>query len=922
MITAFVLLSSAARSQCTSQPPLMQEDTQNVVIYYHADQGNLGLLNLPSSTPVYAHSGVITNLSTSGSDWKYAPTWGDNSEKYRMEYVSPNLYRLNIGDIRTFYGITNASEVVKKLAFVFRTGDNTKEGKGENGTDIFLEVLPDGLQSLLLSSHSGNVIDANDPTVSFNYYCTDPGELTLTVNGNRIATASGTTELTGSYTFTETGNYTVTGTAKVGSETVSSSLSYVVPKQSPQADYPGGVPKMGAVRNGDGSVTFCLAAPEKFSAMIVGNWNDYTVSDDYTMSYQDYQGVRYFWITVPDLAKGENHIYYYIVDGEKSVGDPYARLVLDPYNDRYISAEVYPDMPQYPFDKVSTVPLAVFNDNLNEYDWQVKDFKGVPSSQLFIYELLLRDFTGTEGKAEGNGTVRKAMEKIPYLRQMGVNAVELLPVNEFNGNISWGYNPNFYFAPDKAYGTPDDYKAFIDECHRNGMAVILDVVFNQSDWLHPWYQLYPAGKNPFFNATAPHAYSVLNDWNQGYPLVQQQWKDVLRYWLTEYNVDGFRFDLVKGLGNNDSYPNSGDSGTNQYNQSRINNMRALQQAMEEVKPGAYFINENLAGASEENEMAKTGQLNWANINHQGMQYAEGYESDSSLKRFYAPDDARTWGSTVSYLESHDEQRLAYAVGQYGATGVKGRLQPTCARLGSAAAQMMMAPGAHMVWMFSELANAENTKNPTGGNNVDPKTVRWNYLDNQYRKGLYTTYSELGWLRAKNPEMFTQDVTVTNNTGANAWSGGRTIVLTKGDKQFILAVNPNTSGDPINVNAAFLGTDDGDYKIFSKTYGTEPTFSARYGYITVPANSYAIVGSSTLTGIHEITVPGTGESTDFGVWTEPGRIFVTGAPAGLTLYTLSGMAVSSYPAGGNLTIEAASGIYILRGGNSARKIIVK
>ena len=68
MITAFVLLSSAARSQCTSQPPLMQEDTQNVVIYYHADQGNLGLLNLPSSTPVYAHSGVITNLSTSGSD--------------------------------------------------------------------------------------------------------------------------------------------------------------------------------------------------------------------------------------------------------------------------------------------------------------------------------------------------------------------------------------------------------------------------------------------------------------------------------------------------------------------------------------------------------------------------------------------------------------------------------------------------------------------------------------------------------------------------------------------------------------------------------------------------------------------------------------------------------------------------------------
>ena len=144
---------------------------------------------------------------------------------------------------------------------------------------------------------------------------------------------------------------------------------------------------------------------------------------------------------------------------------------------------------------------------------------------------------------------------------------------EFNGNISWGYNPNFYFAPDKAYGTPDDYKEFIDVCHQNGMAVILDMVFNQSDGLHPWYQMYPVGSNPFYNMNAPHAYSVLNDWNQGFPMVQEQWVDVLRYWMEEYKFDGFRFDLVKGLGDNDSYANSGDSGTNAYNASRVARMR-------------------------------------------------------------------------------------------------------------------------------------------------------------------------------------------------------------------------------------------------------------------------------------------------------------------------------------------------------------
>ena len=126
------------------------------------------------------------------------------------------------------------------------------------------------------------------------------------------------------------------------------------------------------------------------------------------------------------------------------------------------------------------------------------------------------------------------------------------------------------------------------------MAVILDMVFNQSGGLHPWYQMYQPGENPFYNLDAPHAYSVLNDWNQGYPMVQEQWESVLRYWMTEYKFGGFRFDLVKGLGDNDSYANSGDNATNSYNASRVARMRELQKVVEEINPNAYFINENLA----------------------------------------------------------------------------------------------------------------------------------------------------------------------------------------------------------------------------------------------------------------------------------------------------------------------------------------
>lgn len=921
-LTLFTILAAASytlSAQVTSTPPLLQEDTENVVVYFHADQGNQGLLNQPSTAALYAHTGVITDKSTSLDDWVNAPTWGDNSAKYKLEYVSPNLWKLNIGDIRAYYDITDPSVEIKKLAFVFRNADKTLEGKGPNNSNMYIDVLPDGLQVLMQSSLTKNIVDASTGEVSFTLYCTDKADLSISVNGTEIGSASGASEMTAAYTFPSPGNYDVTGTAVYDGQTVSTTSHYAYSNPSGEKPYPGGVPRMGAVRSDGDDVTFCIAAPGKGSAIIVGDWNGYEVSDDYTMSYQDYQGDRYFWITVPGLERGKDHIYYYVIDGQISVGDPYARLVLDPYNDKYISAEVYPDLPEYPYDKVSDVPLAVFNDNLNEYDWQVTDFKGADKNHLVIYELLLRDFTGTEGKALGDGTVRLAMEKIPYLKKLGVNAIELLPINEFNGNISWGYNPNFYFAPDKAYGTPDDYKAFIDECHKNGIAVILDMVFNQTDWLHPWYQMYPVGSNPFYNATAPHAFSVLNDWNQGYPLVRQQFCDVVKYWLEEYKVDGYRFDLVKGLGDNSSYANSGAAATGAFNQSRIDNMRELQLAMQEVTPDAYFINENLAGAQEENAMAEYGQLNWANLNNQGQQFAMGYAADSGLDRMYAPNDSRLWGSTVSYLESHDEQRLAYAQNTSGVTGVRGNIVNSMRRLGSAAAQMLMAPGAHMIWQFSELGNPQSTKSSNGDNNTDPKTVNWKYYDNANRRGLYDCYAELNGLRTANADFFDEDTQVSINTSASAWNNGRTIALTRGDRQILLAVNPNTSGDPLNVFVPFKSTNSADYKVLSKSYDTNPVFSAENSCVTVEPNCYAVIGSASLTGVDEVIGSGSAETESIRFAAAAGRLVIDAAPATVSVYTASGRLAARLDAGQSISLP--SGIYILRAASASAKLLI-
>lgn len=894
----------------TTEPAVLQESSQNIVIYYHADQGNKGLMNQPSSQPIYAHTGVITNKSTSASDWKHAPTWLDNAAKYKLSYVSANLWKLEIGNIRDYYGITDSSEKVRQLAFVFRNADGTRQGKTASGGDIFVDVVDQGLQVTLTSSLEGTLVTAGHENVSFTASCTQPATLTIDVNGTPVATQQNATKLSCQYNFTTPGEFTVTATATVNELTVTDRMVLTVPKSSPQQNYPGGTPKMGAVRQSDGSVLFCIAAPLKSSAIIVGSWNDYAVRDANTMFYQDYNGNRYFWIKVEGLNATDSYPYYYLVDG-KAVGDPYAKLILDPNNDKYIPASVYPNLIPYPTDKIGAdnVPLAVYKENINAYDWRVTNFRGAPKTRLNIYELLVRDFTGTEGKADGNGTINAAKAKIPYLKALGINAIELLPINEFNGNISWGYNPNFYFAPDKAYGTPDDYKAFIDECHAQGIAVILDMVFNQTDYMHPWYQLYSPGQNPFYNADAPHAYSVLNDWNQGNPLVQQQFEDCLRYWLTEYKVDGFRFDLVKGLGDNDSYANNGDAATNAYNASRIARMKRLHQVMNEVNPDAYFINENLATSQEENEMAEDGELNWANLNHQGGQYAIGMQSNSGLERFYAPSDQRLWGSTVSYLESHDEQRLAYLQNQNGMSGVKGNLTASMHRLGSAAAQMILSPGSHMIWQFSELGNFDNTKNANGGNNTDPKTVRWNLFDNATRHGLYDSYAQLNGIRNVNPDLFTQEAQYTGNLGAQWWNQGRTMYLSAGAKELICVINPAITGENV-INVSFKSKNQQDYKVLCSSYNTTPSFNAATGQVTVPANCFVVIANTAVNKVDGIAA----DNNAVTVYGADGRIVVIGDVTDVAVYNLAGQRMSG--------LEVPTGIYLVRTAGKTYKVMVK
>ena len=918
LVMAMLLLCSAwAVAQVVyTEPAVVQQSSTGIVVYFNAAEGNKGLMGYTGE--VYAHTGVITSESTGNSDWKHAPSeWGDNSAKYKLENAGTDLWRLNIGDLKSYYGL-NEGETVQRMAFVFRSGDCTKEGKTESGGDIFIDVYPDGLAMNFTSDAGSYVLTDDDNTVSFTVSTTSAANIELRINdadnGEVIAQKQGATSLTASHSFAQVGSYDVIAKAVAGGETVLDTISLCHRGNSQQVNF-GGTLQQGANADADGNVTFCLYAPNKSNVMIVGEWDNYRMMAENVMNYQGQADDRYFWLTVPaeKIDPAKEYGYYFIVDDNIQVADPYARLILDPWNDKYINqgATRYPGLKSFPTDRVPELAIAVYHGNGDGYQWQVTDFEAPAKEDLIIYEMLLRDFTEEQ-------SLEAAMTHLDYLQRLGINAIELMPVMEFDGNNSWGYNPNFYFAPDKYYGTSTMYKTFIDECHRRGIAVIFDVVFNHTWGQHPWCKMYwdatnnrPAADNPFYNAVAPHNWSVGNEWKMESSHVRDYMCDVLQYWLREYRIDGYRFDLAKGLGDSGSYASDYDG--NAYNASRIRNVKQFMDAMWEVNPDAYAIFEYFVDTAEENEIGNYGGMSWKKMNEQYCQAAMGYQENSTFRGMWTGDESRPFGSTVAYMESHDEERMGAKQIQYGAGTIPGSLMQRMRRLGSNAAFSMLVPGAKMIWQFGELGY-----DISGGNgDTDPKEPHWEYYDNAQRKGLYDTYSTLLNIRRSNPELFSEDAEFYWTVGNNDWETGRFITMRSADgsKELVAAYNPTTSGS--KTFSYTFDNPDGTYYAALQSHGvSSATFDAKAGTITLPAHSFIVITNMEhAVGVEEIEADGTEGYRNISIFPNPASNFIQVNSSDVNrieVYSLAGQMVAASEGENMMDISAlTAGTYIVR-----------
>ncbi|MCL1938004.1 MAG: alpha-amylase family glycosyl hydrolase [Candidatus Azobacteroides sp.] len=800
LLALVLLFSSMAWSSAqvvTTNPTFVTED-QPVTVTFDATQGTAGLAG--NSEDWYAHIGVLTDKSTSGSDWKYVKTpWPSgsnlalaNTPANKLTKIGNDKATLTINNIRSYFGVP-ATEKILKICFVFRNPTGTKEGKDTGGKDIFVDVYQAGLNVTFTAPAAAIQVVNKGASVTFSASVSQSTTLKLYIDNNSFATATGTS-ISKAYTFNSGGSFWAIVEAGTAPNTVRDSIYVNVKKDVETAARPA-LPE-GINILDDHTVTFILYAPRKNDIFVIGDFNQWRPNNDYLMKKDG----DYWWLTLANLQPNVEYAFQYFVDGSIYVGDAYAQKTLDPWNDRYISSTTYPNLKPYPAGKNSEDGMvSVFQTNESPYNWEITNFQAPRQDKLVIYELLIRDFTST---SDLNGV----WSKLDYLKGLGINAIELMPTQEFDGNDSWGYNPCYYFAMDKAYGTKEMYQKFIDECHKRGLAVILDVVFNHATGQHPFAKLYwnaatnkPAADNPWLNVDAPHPYSVFCDFNHESPLVRAYFKRNLAFLLEEYHFDGFRFDLTKGFTQNPST----EATASNYDASRIAILEDYYSQIKETQPNAYMIIEHFAEDREERELAEKGLMPWGNKNYAYCQAIMGYQSGSEFTGVNGWTRSWTYDNLVGYMESHDEERMMYKAKTWGASNdIKTNLTVQMERAALCAAFFLPIPGAKMIWQFGELGYDYSINSRAGssdindGNRTARKEIRWDYYEAPERKALYDAYFKLNKLREYYGDAFDHPSYWNMQVAYNDWSAGRRICLDSPDLKMVIIGNFAPEGSAV------------------------------------------------------------------------------------------------------------------------------
>lgn len=700
----FEITGTVTNPIVTLNPELPTAD-QPVTIIYDAAQGVSGLRG---SEKVYMHAGVILS-GFDGTGWSnVVGNWGLDDGIGEMTRVTgeENKWQITLPGIREYFSVDDGVPVFR-LGMVFRSSNGALTGKSAEDGDIFVNIdAGDFTRFTAPVSSEIFALSGEQVTISAEASST-ASTITLEINEGdgflAVAQASGVSTISYNLVVTHSSSMQLRVTAVLSESTVTAmkNVNVVVRQPNTIAALPPGLKNgINYDQSDPEKATLVLLAPGKQFVYAVGDFNNWNISESSQMK-QTPDG-EYFWIELNSLVPQREYVFQYWVDGTIKIGDPYADKVADPFNDPNIPADVYPNPVVYSNTQNGIATVLQTGQEVFQWTHPVVAGGQPAKENLVIYELLLRDFLKSHSYTD-------LADTLSYLKRLGVNAIELLPIMEFEGNESWGYNPSYLFAPDKYYGTKNDLKAFINKAHEQGFVVLLDMVLNHQFGQSPMVRMYfdqasgkPTSASPWFNQDPTHPFNVGYDFNHESVYTKRYIDDVNRYWLQEFHFDGYRFDLSKGF---TQVNNPNDVGAwSAYDQSRINILKRMTDVIWQTAPEAYVIMEHLADNSEEKVLAEYGIMLWGNMNHP---YNSAMNGQTGTDLNWALSATRNWNqkNLVPYMESHDEERLMVRALTEGLSNADYSIRErdtALERVKLASAFFYPLPGPKMLWQFGEL----------------------------------------------------------------------------------------------------------------------------------------------------------------------------------------------------------------------------
>ncbi|MCD2257823.1 alpha-amylase family glycosyl hydrolase [Psychroserpens luteolus] len=801
-----LLCSSFLSAQVSLDVGAIEVD-QPVTITVDINSTDSDCNGLNSPAKVYMHSGIGDNSNAFG--FSVIGNWGQDDGVGEMTDNGDGTYSITITP-QSYYGLNQTqADNATQIGMVFRNPDGTQELKA-NGCNDF--IFPIGSVSITITQPSSSVVILNSgddlavsATIQFQGATTVQGSFDIFKNDEVTPVVSGTCGFPSCNTtiqnITESAIYKFVGSPQSSTETGEAFIEVYVISTVIEEAMPAGV-EDGINYDADQTkATLVLTAPKKEFVQIAGSFNNYLPTSADVMKRDPSTGK--YWLELTGLTPGQIETYQYWVFDTNPVADspalvktadPYSTLVLSPFDDPFIPASSYPNLPVYPDGQEREV--TVLQTGQTPYNWQVTNFEKPKEEDLIVYEVLVRDF-------DSNRNYQDLIDRIDYFKNLNINAIQLMPVMEFEGNESWGYNTSFHMALDKYYGTEDKFKEFIDLCHQNGIAVILDLAINHAFGRSPMVRMWmddpdndgwggPSSENPYFNQTPQHSYNVGSDFSHTEeepndpgastnqttnPITNDYVERVLKHWIVDFKIDGIRWDLTKGFTQNCE---NNEGCTNSYQQDRVDILKAYADYSWSLDPDHYVIFEHLGQENEEKEWANyrfgegKGIMMWGKMTDPYNQLTMGFSSNTNISGIGHKSRSQFDGPRVmGYPESHDEERLMYKNIEFGNNSNGSHnvrdLNTALSRMSALGAVSLTVPGPKMIWHFAALGMDNSiftcpdgsVNNPNCKLDTKPQP-QWteNWLSDPNRNQIYNDWARLNALKINEP-VFEGDYTITS-----------------------------------------------------------------------------------------------------------------------------------------------------------------